>query len=169
MGDVFKEQIIKRNPTFKDTLKRVGIIIGAFFLSILSFMFLGPFAVFVAFAVCFAAYFAMSFFNVEYEYVFTNGDLDIDIIYSKSRRKRLFSSHVNHFDIMCHVEDKTRIGEFQSAQETKDYSSGTVTENTYAFLTNHNGKRVKFIIEPNKKMLKAIGTVLTRRKLFIKQ
>jgi hypothetical protein len=126
------------------------------------------FGVIIGFAAIFAAWFAMSFLNVEYEYVFTNGDLDIDIIYNRARRKRIFSGHVNNFELMCHVEDKIRIGEFASAQETRDYSSGVVGENTYAFLTPYNGKRLKIIFEPNEKMMKAISGVLTRRKLFVK-
>ena len=28
MGDVFKEQIVKRKPTGKDTLKRVGLVVA---------------------------------------------------------------------------------------------------------------------------------------------
>jgi hypothetical protein len=169
MGDVFKEQIIKRKPTLRDKVLRFFIIVIAALVFLVVFFMLQGIGVIIGFAVCFAAYMGMSYLNVEYEYVFTNGDLDIDIIYNRARRKRLFTGHVNNFEIMCHVEDKMHIGEFASAQETRDYSSGVVGPNTYAFLTTHNSKRVKVIIEPNEKMLKAISTVLTRRKLFIKQ
>jgi hypothetical protein len=169
MGDVFKEQIIQRKQTARERIFRILLMVGAgivFFLAITQIPMVGPI---VGFAACFAAWYLMSFLNVEYEYVFTNGDLDIDVIYNRSRRKRLFTGQVNSFELMCHVDDKVRIGEFASAQETRDYSSGVVGENSYAFLTIHNGKRVKIIIEPNEKMMKAISTVLTRRKLFLKQ
>jgi hypothetical protein len=169
MGDVFKEQIVQRKPTLRDKALRIGLIILTALIFFIAMVMLQTIGMMIGFAACFGAWFAMSFLSVEYEYVFTNGDLDIDIIYNRARRKRLFSGHVNNFEIMCHIDDKIHIGEFSGAQETRDYTSGVVGDYTYAFLTTHNSKRVKFIIEPNEKMLKAISTVLTRRKLFIKQ
>ncbi|MCL2605007.1 MAG: hypothetical protein FWD90_11055 [Defluviitaleaceae bacterium] len=169
MGDVFKEQIIKRKPTARDFVFRVLLVAAAGLIFFLAMMFLPSFGVIFGFAAMFGAWYGMSFLNVEYEYVFTNGDLDIDVIYNKARRKRLFTGQVNNFEIMCHVDDKVHIGDFASAQETRDYSSGESGENTYVFLTTQSGKRIKVIFEPNEKLLKAIGTVLTRRKLFIKQ
>jgi hypothetical protein len=111
----------------------------------------------------------MTFFNIEYEYIFTNGDLDIDVIYNKNRRKRLFSGLVKDFEIMAHVEDKAHVGDFTNLSETKDYSSGIVGKDTYAFLTTYKSKRMKIIIEPNEMMVKAFSTVLTPRKFFKKQ
>ncbi|MCL2187946.1 MAG: DUF6106 family protein [Defluviitaleaceae bacterium] len=169
MGDVFKEQIIKRKPTFRDTLFRILLIVAAGLVFMIAFIFVPAFGAIIGFAAIFGAWFAMSYLNVEYEYVFTNGELDIDIIYNRSRRKRIFSQHVNKFDIMAHIDDNARAGEFSGAQEVRNYTSGETNENTYAFLTTLDSKRVKVIIEPNEKMLKAIATVLTRRKLFVKQ
>jgi hypothetical protein len=169
MGDVFKEQIIQRKKRLKDTILRILMIVGAAVIFFLALTNLPGFGVIIGFAAMFGAWYGMSFLNVEYEYVFTNGDLDIDAIYNRARRKRLFSGHVNNIEIMCHAEDKIHIGEFTCAEVTLDYSSGEPGENTYIFLMLHNGKRTKFIIEPNEKMIKAISGVLSRRKLFIKQ
>jgi len=168
MGDVFKEQIIKRKPTVRDIALRTLILVAAFVIAIVALFTLRSIGVLIAFAIGFGAYYLMSFFNVEYEYIFTNGDLDIDVIYSKSRRKRLFSGSVKSFDIMCQIEDKMRIGEFTNAHVTLDYSSGVPNENTYAFITLHKNKRTKVIIEPNEKMLKAFSGMMSRQKLFIK-
>ena len=168
MNDVFKEQIVKRQPSSKDTFKRIGLVLAVLVIAVFAFAAITPVAPFVILAACFGAWFLMSFLRVEYEYAFTDGELDIDIIYNRSRRKRLFSAKVNDFDIMAHVEDKMRLSEFQSAVETLDYSSGVVGNDTYAFLINYKGKRTKIIIEPNAVMLKALATVLTRRRLHIK-
>jgi len=166
MGDVFKEQIIKRKPNAKDMIFRALIVIATAVIVIAALIMLQSIGVLVAFAACFGAYYLMSFFNVEYEYIFTNGDLDIDVIYSKSRRKRLFTGNVKKFDLMCHVEDKMRIGEFAGAEVKLDYSGGVPNQNTYAFLTVHNNKRTKVTIEPNEKILKAISGAMSRQKLF---
>lgn len=169
MGDVFKEQIVKRQGNFKDTLKKVGIVIAVIVITFVSMLipYVQEFFYIVMAAAVFGAYQLFSFINVEYEYLFTNGELDIDIIYSRSRRKRQFTGFVKDFEIMAHVENPNCTRSFDNAQETKDYSSGQVLPNTYAFLTTYKGKRLKIIIEPNEMMVNAISTVLSPRK-FIK-
>ena len=168
MASIFKEQLVKRQSNTKDTLKRVGIIIAASIISVIALAMAQAIAPFIVVAIVFGAWFLMSFLKTEYEYSFTDGELDIDVIYNRSRRKRVFTARVNDFEIMAHVDDKMRMGEFSSAQEVRDYSSGVTNENTYAFLINYKGKRLKVIIEPNELMLKAIATVLTRRRLHVK-
>ena len=106
---------------------------------------------------------------MEYEYIFTNGDLDIDVIYNRSRRKRIFTTNMKDIELMAHIEDNNKAGEFHGAQETKNFSSGVNGPDTYVFLTTHNNKRVKIIFEPNEMMLKAISQVVTRRKLFLRK
>ena len=168
MGDVFNEQIVKKQGNFTDTLKRMGIVSLIFVIFFVSFTFVAAFAVFIGAAAVFGGMFLMSYLNVEYEYVYTNGELDIDIIYNRARRKRLFSTVVKDFEIMAHVEDKTYAGAFGGAQEIINCHSGEIGPNTYAFLTTIKGKRSKVIFEPNEKMLKAISTSLSRRKMHLR-
>ena len=168
MGDVFNEQIVKRHGTFSDTIKRIGIIVLILVVFFTSTQLLGGFGVLVGAAAVFGGMYLMSFLNVEYEYIYTNGELDIDIIYNRSRRKRLFSVMVKEFEIMAHVEDKAQTGAFGSAQETINCHSGEAGPNTYAFLATINGKKAKVVFEPNDKMLKAIGATLSRRKLHLR-
>ena len=168
MGDVFKEQIVKRKPTFKDTAIRVCLIVLVILIFFISLMLLQAFAVIITAAAGFGAFFLMSFLSVEYEYVFTNGELDIDAIYNRSRRKRLFTAKVNDFELMAHIDDKAHEGAFNNVQETRDYSSGSPGPDTYVCLTNYNSKKIKLILEPNEKMLKAIAGTISRRKLHLR-
>ena len=167
--DVFKEQIVKKEPTFKNNLIKGGVIFFIVLVFILIFPYAGEFTTIIVAALGFGAYFLFGFLNVEYEYIFTNGELDIDCIYAKSRRKRQFSGVVRDFDIMAHVEDRDHASDFNSATETKDFSSGKVKNNTYAFLASYKGKKLKIIIEPDEVMVQAFSTVITPRKFFKKQ
>jgi len=167
--DIFKEQIVPKKPTSKDTIYRALLIVGVVAVSVITFSIIPAFAFILTAAAAIGAFFLMGLLKVEYEYVFTNGELDIDIIYNRSRRKRLMTVNVKSFELMAHVEDKNHIGGFNSAQETRDYSSGAVGENTYVFLVSHNGKRLKVIIEPNEKMLAAISASMSRSKLHIRR
>jgi len=49
-------------------------------------------------AIILGAYLIISQMNVEYEYSYTNGELDIDTIYSKKKRKRLLSVSCGKFE-----------------------------------------------------------------------
>ncbi|MDR2650096.1 MAG: DUF6106 family protein [Clostridiales bacterium] len=170
MGDVFKEQLVKKSASAKDTALRFGIValVVIVVFICLSVPALQPFMIFIAAAACFGAYILISRLNIEYEYVFTNGELDIDVIYNKTSRKRMFSFTVRDFEIMAHVQDTAHTRDMLNIAETKDCSSGVTGPNTYAFVTPYKGKRLKVIIEPNDMMIKAFSTVLTPRKLFKK-
>jgi len=170
MGDIFKEQLVKRKTTAKDTAIKVCLVIIVALVAFLGLFVLraGPFSVLVVFALGFGARFLMGYLNVEYEYIFTNGELDIDIIYDRARRKRIFTAQVKSFEIMAHIDDKNHEHSFNAAQETRDYSSGVPGSDTYVFITIHEGKKIKVIIEPNEKMLKAFSGVLTRRNLHLR-
>ncbi|MCL2223732.1 MAG: DUF6106 family protein [Defluviitaleaceae bacterium] len=168
MGDVFKEQLVKRQGTVKDTAIKVCLFIIVGLIGFMALLQLGSLGVLITFALVFGARFLISYLNVEYEYVFTNGELDIDIIYDQARRKRLFSVHLKSVEIMAHIDDKNHEHTFNSAQAILDYSSGTSGPNTYAFIAVHQGKKTKIIIEPNDKMLKAFSSTLTRRNLHLR-
>ena len=167
MGDVFREQIVARTQTAKDTAIKLCMWVLVVLIGVGVLMYFPGFALIIVVLLGVGAKFLQGYLNVEYEYIFTNGELDIDVIYDKSRRKRLFSGSVKSFEIMAHTGDRNHERAFSAAQETRDYSAGTPNENTYAFLTAYNGKKVKVIIEPNEKMLKAFSGALTGRILHL--
>ena len=168
MGDVFKEQIVKRQKSFKDTVIKACIIVLSVLISFWALINLAQLAVLVIFALFFGARYGMSFFNVEYEYALTNGELDIDVIYDRARRKRVLTVNTKSFEVMAHIDDRSHDHSFNTAQQTLDYSTGVHSANTYAFLTIYKSKKVKVIIEPNEKMLKAFSMAVPRRQFHLK-
>ena len=89
MDDFYTEQLIKKQADSKDTLKKVGLIA----LTVVSVLLVFVIPVGIILPVVMIVIDVLMFrnLNVEYEYVFVNGDLDIDKIMNKSRRKRMFS------------------------------------------------------------------------------
>lgn len=168
MADLFIEQLVKKEKSDKDILKKYISTGVEVFCLLLIFMFLGikagVFAIFVALICSF--YFFTSKEYIEYEYAFTNGDLDIDCIYNRTKRKRVLSASVTAFEILAHIDDKERLAPY-SELKTKDYSSGTKLGNTYVFVNNAAGRKYKVIIEPNEEMLKAFIRFMGRNKVFI--
>ena len=169
MQDIFKEQLIKRSPTTADMLKKTGLIISIIIVFLITMMFIGAFAPVITLVYGFLAYIIMGRLKREYEYSFTNGELDIDVIYNKSTRKRLYTGNVKDFEVMAHIDDTSHQNSFATAHERHDYSSGIPSERSYVFLTNYNSKKVSIIIEPNDEMLEAITKMMTRRNFYPKK
>lgn len=166
--DTFKEQLVKRQKNFKDTAIKVCLVILVILFGIAALIFLQAIGILIIFALGFGAHFLMGYFNVEYEYIFTNGELDIDIIYNKSRRKRALTVDMKQVEVFAHIDDKSHEHAMNSAQETRDYSSGAHGPDTYVFLISHESKKMKVIIDPNEKMLKAFSSAISRRKFHLR-
>ena len=92
--DTFFEQIIAVRKTGKTVAALVGIWLAAFLLCFLLFMFsgyLGAFSFLLIAGALYGAFKLSCLLNVEYEYIVTNGTMDIDKIINKSSRKRILS------------------------------------------------------------------------------
>lgn len=92
--DTFFEQIIAVKKNGKALAAIIGIWLAAFLVCFVLIMFMGvldTFSLLLAAGVLFGAYKLSVRFNVEYEYIVTNGTMDIDKIINKSSRKRILS------------------------------------------------------------------------------
>ncbi len=92
--DTFFEQIIAVKKNGKALAAIIGIWLAAFlvcFILIMLMSILGTFSLLLAAGALFGAYKLSVRFNVEYEYIVTNGTMDIDKIINKSSRKRILS------------------------------------------------------------------------------
>lgn len=91
--DTFFEQIISIRKSGKALAGIIGIWFLAFILSaaLLLFPILGSLNLLLIFGILFGAFKLSTLFNVEYEYIITNGTLDIDKITNRSSRKRILS------------------------------------------------------------------------------
>ena len=90
--DTFFEQITAVKKSGKDIAAITGIWLLAFiicFLLVLFMGYLGSFSFLLIAGALFGAFKLSCRFNVEYEYIVTNGTMDIDKIINKSSRKRV--------------------------------------------------------------------------------
>ena len=101
MDDFYTEQLIKKQADSKDTLKKVGLIA----LTVVSVLLVFVIPVGIILPVVMIVIDVLMFrnLNVEYEYVFVNGDLDIDKIMNKARRKRMFSVDADQMELLAPV------------------------------------------------------------------
>ena len=91
--DTFFEQIISVKKTGKTVAALIGIWLAAFVVCFLLFFtgFFGMLTFLLIAGVLYGAFKLSCLLNIEYEYIVTNGIMDIDKITNKSSRKRVLS------------------------------------------------------------------------------
>ncbi len=181
MKDVFKEQLVAKAYTESDRTKKhytIGYVI-AFSLFIweicstaarqhenLSGAFFALTLMLIGIAI-FLAYRRIKNLNVEYEYCYTDGILDIDIIKNKAKRKQIFSGMVEEFDTVCPHDDKQHLAMYLSLPEV-DCTSGKNKDNTYVFVASFKGKKKRYKFEPCEEIVKAMRQDLASRMIMRK-
>ena len=102
-------------------------------------------------------YFIIPKTDLEFEYLFVNGELDVDMIMSKTKRKRVKSIQLSDADIMAPLKSH-RMDYYNgnSRLKTLDYSSGNQQHRRFAVIIKSGGENCKIIIEPDEQMAQAI-------------
>ena len=95
--------------------------------------------------------------DLEYEYLFVNGEFDIDMVMSKSKRKKVMSMNLSEADLVAPL-DSHRMDYYNgnSRLKTLDYSSGNQQHRRFAVIIKSGGENCKIIIEPDEQMTQAI-------------
>ncbi len=157
--DSFKEQLVTRKPDNTVFIKRAGIFAAALLIAVLLFLFLNLMSIILIALLFFGAYYLIRNFDVEYEYICTNGDLDIDKITAKSRRKRLIS---------VDLKNAVDFGQVSGQNFNKEYSivnasSGSSEDESY-YISYKDSKfgMCYVLITPDEEMLELIKTYLPR-------
>ncbi len=154
MNDIFIEQLVVRKNDQKTKIRKILYVVLALLLSFLAVRFIFSLSIILVSVIWFGVYYLFSRENVEFEYSFTSGELDVDKIINRKSRKHMITVDVREMIIMA---SKTRVNEFKElAKYDKyvDYSSGG--DNTYIALFRMDKQIVKMEFEPNEQVLKSI-------------
>lgn len=165
--DTFIEKLVIKRKTFSDNLISAGIILATLMLVMLSLtiQILQQLGVGLLFAAGFAylGFRLITSRNVEYEYIVTNGDLDIDKIISKRKRKRIFSASCKEFEIVSPVKSNSFSQSVQSIKNRIDASSSIDSPQAYFITLNYKGEKTVVIFEPDERMLKNFKIFIPRK------
>ena len=165
--DIFIEKLVAKKKTFTDSLINAGIILGTVILimlsatvKVISQLGLG---LFIAVGLIYLAYRLITSRNVEFEYIVTNGDLDIDKIVSKRKRKRIFSASCKEFDIVSRVKSNSFSQSVQSIKNRIDASSSIDSPGAFFVTLNYKGEKTLVIFEPDDRMLNNFKMFIPRK------
>lgn len=159
MSDFYTEQLVKKRTSGKDIMIKTLLIA----VTVLSFLLIPvlPFFIFIPVLLIVLDYFMFRRLDLEYEYLYVNGDLDIDKIMAKQKRKRIFSMNINDLELLAPLG----AGELNQYHNAKvlDYSSQMPDARRYAMIVTSKGEQVKVIFEPEQVILDGMRMLAPRK------
>lgn len=100
MSDLYTEVMVAKKPTVKDQLIKFVLILFTVLFALAGLV-LMPILLVAAVILGVVDYVFIPRLSVEFEYLYVNGELDVDRIFSKSRRKRAASYDLSSMEIMA--------------------------------------------------------------------
>lgn len=163
MNELYAEAGVKRKETFSTYALRFLLI----FVAILSFLLasLNTIMLIIGTVLIILIVFMFPRLNVEYEYVFCDGQLDFDKIMGNAKRKTALKIDFEQVEIMAPLGSHELESYSQGNIIIKDFTSRRKDVKPYVIIFKNGDKKLKILFEPNEKMLGCIK-VKNPRKLI---
>lgn len=161
--DIFTEFIVKKRHEPVDYLISVGLGFAALLLSFI-FLFtpvaqyLFGLGLLLAVGAWWGAIYLIRMRNVEFEYILTNAELDIDKIMARRRRKRVITVNFKEIEVCARIHDP----DFQHQYSRKEgvtilNLAGDITaENVYFVDFSKEGEKKRVLFQPNEKIIESV-------------
>ena len=161
MNDSYKEILIKRNTPVGNKLLK-GLLIALAAISIFIGLVFWPLLIVGAVLVVVCWLFVPKL-EVEYEYLYVNGELDIDAIYSKQKRKKMGSYDASELEILA-PENSHELDSFRNRKDIKVHDYSSLEENAKTFGMAINGDKGMELIyfDPNEAIIKDMQRIAPR-------
>lgn len=163
MNESYAEAGVKREKTASTYFAKFGIIFAIVFVFVVGGMFLGSIATFIACIGIVLCIFLFPRFNVEYEYIYCDGQLDFDRITGNSKRKNVLRIDFEKVDMVAPVKSHA-LDNYKNMQVTeKDFTSKNPDAKVYAIICHGEKGNMRILFEPNDKMVACIKQKTPRK------
>lgn len=167
--EIFKEQIVRKLPDKNDQIKKVLIIVATLVVALLCFLLLfgtvwGFMGIVLAGLAVYGGYYLLTGLMVEYEYIITNGEIDIDKITAQRSRKRLATVKLSTATEFGEANDSLNIGE--NVTFIKADANDPAQTNYYIRLNHSTFGETVLLFTPNEEMLELVKESLPRNLRF---
>ncbi len=142
MGDSYREIMVQPDtPSWKKMLKTAFPVLAVLCFLGAVFLMLWPLLIgtvgFILLAV-----FVNPRMDVEYEYLYVNGELDVDTIYSKQKRKKAGTYDIENLEILAPIRSHA-LDSYVNREgvKIKDYTSQKAPEKSYTLVFSKEGKQ----------------------------
>ena len=167
MNEMYAEAGVKKQKNAKDALIKAAIFVADAIL-LFSGLLGASILLFLGVAAIVATVYFLPYLNVDYEYIFCDGQFDFDKIMGGNKRKTQLKLDLDNCEVLCPANSHQLDGYTYQKLQVRDFSSGKPEAKTYALVgkDSKNNMMVKVVFEPNEKML-AFAKQKAPRKVFM--
>ena len=162
MKDVYVEWLIPKKRNFAGKVLRAVLLTLTILLGILA-LGLGKLLILIlAVLMGFVTYFLFCLTDLEYEYIYVNGELMVDRIMQKSMRKRMLNVDKSEIEIIAPMTSP-KVDQYKNRQWKEFiFTSGYQKDNRRIFeIYCNNG--IKVVFEPNREMIMAMKSQMPHK------
>jgi len=163
MSETYVECLVKGKASIgPKILKMLLILISAalgFGVLLLGFG-VGPFLLAILAGV--AAYFVSWYCSVEYEYLYLDKEISVDVIWAQTRRKRVATYSLDRMEILAPVKSYHLDGYKNRNVKVKDYSVGEERQPDLRYVMYYEGG-IKVILSPTEEFVKVVKNMAPRK------
>lgn len=163
MNDSYAEVSVKKKPSPSSWLIKIamGVLTGA--VLIFGNMFLGMLSMVLAVVLVIACVIVFPYLNVEYEYVYVDGQLDFDKIFSGNKRKTALRIDFENVEMMAPMNSHALDSYTHQQVKTMDFSSGEDNAKVYCIAVRKGEQLTVIMCEPSDKMIALIKQKYPRK------
>lgn len=165
MNETYVEWLVEKKPSPYDNLIRIAAYTATlvFFAAGLFFsvFFLIPAAAFAA-----GCFFFLPRLNVEYEYLYLNRSLSVDIIYSKEKRRNIAEYDLDKMEILAEEGAPVLDNYRDQAFKIRDFSSRDLKERHFVMVIRDGKNMQKVIFEPDQRIIDAVKHLYPSKVFF---
>lgn len=168
MNDTYMEYILKKKKNGAEVLLTATIIFGAILLTAILFVLMiatarygqitSTIGLLLAIGVWYGARYLINKQNVEYEYILTNSEIDMDKIMSKKSRKRLASFDFKEITVCANIKDDEHNYDYKNVIPKKlvnvigDFERGNIYFADYV----QDGETCRVLFQPTSRMMETV-------------
>lgn len=169
--DVFVEQLVKRSRTSGDYIKLVLCLIAAIVVVVVMFMsvvtVISPFIFLIGIGIILLLNKIKDTINIEYEYCFTNGSLDVDKIVAANRRGRMIEVNAREIELMGTKKNPEYRRNLEDRNVEKVYACTSLDDEDVCFVIyEDDGNKKMLIFNPNDRIKEGFSRY-NPRKVFL--
>ncbi len=162
MNDSYAEAAVKRKDTMLTMVLRVFLVFLVFICFLLVTLQSGIFLVIGAILIVGIIY-VFPRLNIEYEYIYCDGQLDFDKIMGNSKRKTIKRIDFEQVEMMAPIGSLSLDGYSRVQAKVKDFTSNRKDVTPYVIIAKDGPTITKYLFEPSAKMLELIKMKYSRK------
>lgn len=153
MDGLYAEARAKKKETFKDKLLKFGTYGAMIFCFVLGLFTFNMIFIIVGLIFMGLVWYLLPRLNVEWEYVFCDGQLDFDRISGGAKRKTMLRVDFDHLVVLAPKNSHSLDGYRHNGVAVKDFSSLDESKNVYGMVITGGEQNQLIFFEPSEKML----------------